>query len=150
MEYSQGAVISTRAFDYAPGENEAEKASNGYLVSLFAIKIGLMIPLFNLLATLIFYVGNRKSSYFVRWHCTQLLFLQLSLFVINGTAFYWTLSIIFGNNNITNHYIAYLMTMLAFNILEYIITIYTAVRTRKGHHIVWWFYGSLAQQICKP
>jgi len=150
MEYSQGALISTQPFDYAPGEQEVEKASNGYLISLIAIKAGLPFPVFNLLATLIFYLGNRKSTYFVRWHCTQLLFLQLTLFVINGIAFIWTMLIIFGDFTVTNHYLAYIITMLAFNAIEYVVTIYTAVRTRKGDHIVWWFYGSLAQQICKP
>jgi hypothetical protein len=36
-----------------------------------------------------------------------------------------------------------------FNIIEFITTIYTAIKTRKGIHVEWWFYGSLTSLICK-
>ena len=29
-------------------------------------------------------------------------------------------------------------------------TIAAAIKTRKGQHVSWWFYGSLTQMICKP
>ena len=45
----------------------------------------------NLLATLIFYLGNRKGTYFVRWHCTQALLSQLSLLFMNSFGFWWTI-----------------------------------------------------------
>ena len=63
-------MIKVEKFSYVPGEHEAETASSSYLMSLVAIIIGLPIPIVNLAATAIFYLGNRKSTYFVRWHCT--------------------------------------------------------------------------------
>ena len=143
-------MLGYKEFDYVPGEHESEKASNSYLISLIAIKAGLPFPIFNLLATVIFYLNNRKGLYFVRWHCTQALLLQCSLFCMNAVSFYWTLSIIFGNNTVSNTYFAYLGTILLFNLIEYIVTIYTAIKTRKGQQIEWWFYGTLTNLICKP
>jgi len=65
--------MMNRKFIYEPGEHEAEKASNSYLMSLVALITGILLPIINLLATFIFYMGNRKGTYFVRWHCMHAL-----------------------------------------------------------------------------
>lgn len=140
----------TKNFTYQPGEHEAESASGSYLMSLIVIMIGLPLPIVNLIATMIFFLGNRKSTYFVRWHCTQALLSQLSLLFINSFGFWWTISILFTEESITTTYIAYLFTAILFNIAEFIATVYTAVQTRKGLHVEWWFYGPLTNMICKP
>jgi hypothetical protein len=135
-------------FAYTPGEHEAEKASNSYLMSLIAVIAGLPLPIINLLATFFFYLGNRKGTYFVRWHCTQALVSQLSLLFINSFGFWWTVSIVFTDREITSDYIAYLIAAILFNAAEFIATIYTAIETRKGRHVSWWFYGELTDVIC--
>lgn len=140
-------MIETGAFSYKVDESEAERASNSYLMSLVAIVAGLPLPIINLIATFIFYLGNRKSTPFVRWHCTQALFSQLSLVVINSIGIWWTLSILFKDAMITNDYIAYLIMMLSFNILEFIATIYTAIQTRKGIHVRWFFYSDFSDSL---
>lgn len=142
-------MIQTRQFNYKPSEHEAEAASSSYLMSLIAIIVGLPFPIVNLVATLIFYLGNRKSTYFVRWHCTQALLSQLSMLFINSYAFWWTISIIFNDELITSNYIAYMLVVVIFNLIEFITTIYTAIQTRKGIHVEWWFYGTLTNNICK-
>ena len=142
-------MIKIKNFSYAPGEHEAEAASNSYLMSLIAIIVGLPLPIVNLIATLIFYLGNRKSTYFVRWHCTQALLAQLSLLFISSYTFWWTISICFKGEPITSNYIAFLIVVIIFNLTEFITTIYTAIQTRKGIHVEWWFYGALSNIICK-
>lgn len=142
-------MIQVKNFTYEPGEHEAESASSSYLMSLVAIIAGLPLPIVNIIATLVFYLGNRKSTLFVRWHCTQALLSQLSLLFINSFGFWWTVSIIFTDETISNNYLAYLFTAIIFNITEFIVTIYTAIQTRKGIHVVWWFYGSLTNLIFK-
>jgi len=137
-------------FAYQPDDHEAEKASNSYLMSLIAVIAGLPLPIINLIATFIFYMGNRNGTYFVRWHCTQALLSQASLLVINSTGFWWTMSIIFGPATVTNSYLAYVITAFFFNLVEFIATIYTAVTVRKGVHVSWWFYGDITDLICKP
>jgi len=143
-------MITTDHFQEIPSEHEAEKASNSYLMSLIVFIVGLPLPIINLLATFFFYISNRKSSYFVRWHCTQALLSQLSVLFMNSAGFWWTISIIFTNEKITNNYIAYIFTIILFNLVEFIATIYTAIKTRKGIHIEWWFYGGLTNLICRP
>lgn len=143
-------MIKVIEFSYEPGEHEAEKASNSYLMSLIALIAGLPLPIVNLIATLIFYVGNRRGTYFVRWHCTQALLSQVSLLLINSFGFWWTISILISKESITSKYIAYMITIVIFNLIEFIATIYTAIQTRKGIHVEWWFYGNLSSLICKP
>ena len=142
-------MILKTQFPYTPGEHEAEKASNSYLMSLIAVIAGLPLPIVNLIATLIFYLGNRNGTYFVRWHCTQALLSQFSLLLINTVGFWWTIGIIFSSKTITNEYIAYIITIVFFNLLEFIATIYTAINTRNGIHISWWFYGDITNHLCK-
>jgi len=135
---------------YEPGEHELEKASNSYVMSLVAIIGGLPFPIINLIATLGFYVGNRKGTYYVRWHCMQALLSQFSVFLVNTVGFWWTISVILGYESISNQYIAYLFTILLFNAAEFLGTIFTAIKARKGVHVEWWFYGDLTNLICKP
>ncbi len=142
-------MISIKPFDYKPIEHEMENASNSYLMSLIAIIVGLPLPIINLIATLIFFAGNRNGTYFVRWHCTQALLSQFSLMLMNGVGFWWTFSIIFKNATITNYFIAYVITVLLFNLTEFIATVYTAIQTRKGIHVEWWFYGAFTNLVTK-
>jgi len=149
MEYLQRIMKSQTIFLNKITEEEAEKASNSYLMSLIAVIAGLPLPIINLIATLIFYMGNRKGSYFVRWHCTQALVSQASFLVVNSYGFWWTVSLILGDSEMTDSYIAYMITAVLFNMVEFIATIYTAIETRKGRHVEWWFYGTLTNQLCK-
>jgi len=143
-------MISIEKFEYVPFDDESEKASNSYLMSLIAIMAGLPLPIVNLIATFIFYLGNRKSTYFVRWHATQALLSQISLLIMNSVAFWWTIDILIQDSQITTPYISYMMTVFIFNLGEFIATIFTAIQTRKGIHIRWWFYSDLTDLICKP
>ena len=143
-------MIIDRTFSYKPGEHEAEKASGSYIMSLVALIGGLPFPIINLFATLGFYMANRKGTYFVRWHCTQALLSQFSVLLMNSFGFWWTISIIFSPEEVSNNYIAYILTIIIFNITEFIATIYTAIKTGKGEHISWWLYGDLTNLICKP
>lgn len=143
-------MIQVHQFIYPPGEHEAEKASNSYLMSMVALIAGLPFPIINLIATLIFYLGNRKGTYFVRWHCTQALLSQFSLLLINSIAFWWTISILFFSQSVDNNYLSYIFAVVIFNMIEFIATIYTAIQTRNGKHVEWWFYSTLTHIICKP
>lgn len=143
-------MLKIKTFDYQPNDYENEKASQSYLMSVIAIMVGLPLPIINLIATLLFYLNNRKSTYYIRWHCTQALLSQLTILIINSGTYYWTLSIIFGDNIISNSYIAYLISAIVFNLSEFILTAYTAIQAKKGKHIEWYFWGDITNLICKP
>jgi uncharacterized Tic20 family protein len=143
-------MIQETTFTYKPSEHESEKASNSYLMSLVALIAGLPLPIINLLATFFFYLANRKGTYYVRWHCTQALFSQLALLGINSASFWWTVSILFTDEKVSNQYFAYIFTVIVFNLLEIFSTVYAAVQTRKGKHIQFLFFGNITNLICKP
>jgi hypothetical protein len=136
-------------FDYKPTDHESEKASNSYLMSLVALVAGLPLPIINLIATFFFYISNRKSTYFVRWHCTQALISQAALLCMNSFGFWWTVSIVFGDEQVSNRYFAYLITAFCFNIFEFISTIYCAVESRKGKFVKQFFFGNITNLICR-
>ena len=142
-------MIYETTFSYKPSDHEAEKASNSYLMSLVALVAGLPLPIINWFATFFFFLANKKGTYFVRWHCLQALFSQITLLCMNSVGFWWTISIIFRTEKPSNYYFAYLITVIIFNILEFISTIYCAIQTRKGKHVQQWFFGGLTNLICK-
>lgn len=137
-------------FAYPPNDYESEKASNGYLMSVVAVMVGLPLPIINLLATGFFYLGNRNGSFFVRWHCIQALLSQVLVVAFNSFGFYWTISIIFRDEHVDNQYIAYILTLILFNLIEFVATIAAAIQVRKGKHVQWFFFGPLTNLICKP
>ena len=143
-------MIKVTNFQYQPNENEAEKASNSYLMSMVAVIAGLPLPIVNLIAAIFYYVANRKSSYFVRWHCLQSLFAQIMFFILNSYLLFWTLAIfVFETRDLTNNYIGYLISVALFDIIEFIANIYSAIKTRKGKHVEWWFFSDLSDYLCR-
>jgi hypothetical protein len=126
-----------------PNDFECERASNSYVMSVIAIMVGLPFPVINLVATFIFFLGNLKATRFIRWHCTQALFSQIAIVMMNSVGFSWTMRIIFSDVVITNDYLAYMITIVTFNIFEFFVTVYAAVVTRKGKHVEWWVFGPL-------
>lgn len=132
-----------------PLEHEAEKASNSYIMSLVAVAVGLPLPIVNLIATLVFFLSNRKATYFVRWHCTQALLSQFVLVILNSVLFWWTISILTERCEISNAYFGYLIPVVLFNITELIANIYAAIQVRKGKHIAFYFFGELTNLIVR-
>ncbi len=140
MEHNQTIDITI----YKPNETEKEKAANSYLMSLIAVMAGTPLPITYFLPTLIFFLSNRKSTPYVKWHITQALLSQITMFIINAVAFTWTINIFFLHNyTLTDSYIGYIITMLTFNIFEFIITLIAAIRVRRGVHMEWPFWGTI-------
>lgn len=142
-------MIAIKELPYKPAEEELERASNGYLMSLLAAIMGLPLPIINLIATVIFFLGSRKSTYFVRWHTLQALLSQASLFVVNSIGVSWSINIAFGTGQISNYYVAYIIVIVALNFFEFVAAMYLAINVRKGQHLSIWFYGDLTNQLCK-
>ena len=101
------------------------------------------------MATFFFYLGNRKSTSYVKWHCTQALLSQLGLFFFNSAGFWWTIAVIFQEKQATNYYIAYMITIVLFNVIEFIGTLIMATKTRNGEHPELFFFSDITNLICK-
>ena len=135
---------------YKPHEHELEAASNSYLMSLLVAMIGLPFPIVNLIATVIFFLANRRQTYFVRWHCMQALVSQFPLFCTNCILFWWTVRVLIGWTSLSSFYFAYLFTVLLFNLIDFIATIHTMIAVRQGKQVEWYVYGPLTHLLCKP
>lgn len=148
MEYTQRPLKQTTSVPPLT-EDEKEYASNSYLMSLVALFGGLPLPVFNLIATLIFFWGNRRTTPFVRWHCTQALLSQVFIFFFNTVAFWWTVLIVSKTREMSDHFFVYLVFVVLLNLSEIIATIYTAIRVRKGRHVRWILFAYLVDQLLK-
>ncbi len=130
--------------------SDAEKASNSYLIALLAAFVGPPFPIVNLMACIIFYFGNRKSSYYVRFHCTQALLNQLVLFLCNSILLFWTLRIFFSDLYLNKNYFIYLLLVILINFFEFIATIFLAIKVRKGKHVKLFILGDITQIMLGP
>ena len=138
-----------RIEDVVPYEDEKERASNCYVMSLVAVMIGLPMPIINLAATGIFYLMSRKGTFFVRWNSIQALVSQVPLFIMNNILFWWTIRILFCYTNLSSAYIAYFITVNLYNIYDFVETVRSAVQTRKGKIHKWYLYSTITDKICK-
>ena len=162
MEHNEGTVINTHAQEFIY-PHEYEQASNSYLMTVVSLIAGLPLPIINLLAAIGFYLGHRKSAYFVRWHCIQSIIGQALVIPFNSIAFTWTLTIIFNYkySNIYNGevfaedffhststaYWLYITFILLLNSIEFIAVIFTASKVRNGHNVRWPFVAGIADRL---
>lgn len=133
--------------------HEYEQASNSYLMAVVAVIAGLPLPIINLIAAVGFYLGHRKSTYFVRWHCIQSIIGQALVIPFNSIAFAWTIGVFINLKNRSYHsdrefgeaftdntytaYWIYILFVVVLNLFEFITVLYTATRVRKGHNVRW-------------
>lgn len=131
----------------SPYEDEKERASNCYVMSLVAIMIGLPMPIINLAATGLIYLMSRRSTYFVRWNAMQALLSQVPLFVMNNILFWWTVRILFCFTELSSAYVAYFITVNLYNIYDFVETARSAIDTRKGKVHRWYLYAGMTDHF---
>lgn len=135
--------------EYAQREHDAEQASNVYIMSLITFAAGLPLPIINVISTIIFFIGSRRESAFVRWHCMQALITELITLPLNSIAFWWTVNLVFFDVQITNGYIVYVLMVIALNILELVAAISAAIRVRTHHEVRWFLVSDIADMLVK-
>ncbi|WP_038031001.1 DUF4870 domain-containing protein [Thermonema rossianum] len=140
-------MIQVTTFPLHVHKDEASLAAKGYMMSIVAVMAGLPLPVLNLLATLIFFFSFRKDSLFVRWHAMQAMISQLTLFVVNAAAFWWTMLVVFSDAKANKYYVAYLVLAVLLNIGEFIATLITMHHLSKQRHVRWWFYADYCDEI---
>ena len=128
-------------------DDEAESASNAYLLSLVLLVGGAPLPILNLLASVIFFFGARRSAPFVRWHSTQALLGQLLLIPINSTFMWMTISLLFGHRELDDFYVGWGVVMFALNAAELGASVYAAIKVRQGVDVRWWSIAPLVDAL---
>ena len=137
------------ALEYAQREQDAEQASNVYVMSLITFAAGLPLPIINVISTIIFFIGSRRESAFVRWHCMQALLTELITLPLNSIAFWWTVNLMFFDVQITNSYLVYVFLVILLNIVELVAAISAAIRVRKHYDVRWFLVSDIADMLVK-
>lgn len=116
-------------------EEQCEKASNAYLMSLIVFMSFLPIPILNLIGNGIYYLIQRKQSYAVRWHSANSFFSQIPLFFLNSFTWYLGWNLFWGDIKFNNYIIAYFIVACLLNIGEIVLSIIFCIRARKGEDV---------------
>jgi beta-barrel assembly-enhancing protease len=128
-------------------DDEAESASNAYLLSLILLVVGAPLPILNLLASVIFYLSSRRGSPFVRWHSMQALLTHLVVVPVNSVFLWMTLAILFGYREPDNFYVGWFLFMAGLNATKMIGSIYSAIKVRRGVDVRWWALAPVADAL---
>ena len=147
---------------------DLEQASNSYLMAIVAVIAGLPLPIINTIASIIYYIAHRRSSYFVRWHCIQSILAQAVMVPFNSIAFAWTLNLIFSNDeyfgqqtpehldntlfseffySVSPYYWLYMAVIIILNVVEFITVVITAAQVRKGKNVRLFVLANIADSL---
>jgi Zn-dependent protease with chaperone function len=128
-------------------DDEAESASNAYLLSLVLLMVGAPLPILNLIASVIFYLNSRRGSPFVRWHSTQALLTHVVVVPVNSVFLWMTLAILFGYREPDDFYVGWFVFMAGLNATKMIGSIYSAIKVRRGVDVRWWALAPIADAL---
>jgi hypothetical protein len=143
-------MITTFNQDPLPHYGEREKAGNAYAISMVVMAVALPLPIIGVLATIIYYFAQGKSTYYVRWNSLQAVFNQLVLLPVNSVAVYWTLYIIYFDGDFLNvYYWIYILLFSTLNIIEFVSTILTVNHIKDGKFVRWWIIGNIVDRFVK-
>ncbi|AXG74634.1 hypothetical protein DVK85_10485 [Flavobacterium arcticum] len=144
MEHTERVITEEQTIH----PNDYERASNSYLMAIVAVIVGLPLPIINIIASLMYYLGSLKSSYFVRWHCIQAILAQTIMIPFNSLAWGWTLAVILDKKEPTLYYSIYLFGVILFNIVEFFAVIITASKVGKGENVRWFLIANITDMLC--
>ncbi|MBM2814719.1 MAG: hypothetical protein HW421_1481 [Ignavibacteria bacterium] len=149
---SKALVESEFPGDYYPipqpeeiTQREREDAMGAYLMMFASIAIGLPLPIFNLIASIVYYFTNRQKSRFVRFHAFQALISSILINIINAVAVIWLIGIYFFQawelDKPANGF--FLMSILI-NIFYFVINIAAAIKAKSGRMYYIPFFGRIS------
>ncbi|MCB1146841.1 MAG: DUF4870 domain-containing protein [Leptospiraceae bacterium] len=125
-------------------KKEREDAMGSYLMMFAAWAIGLPLPLINLLAAFIYYMINRKSSRFVKFHSLQSMLSQVFVSILNASVIFWTFRNVFAESGFNKAYFGFLAMVFIFNLIYTVLSIIAAVKANKGEMYYFVFFGKLS------
>lgn len=131
-------------------ESEMEQASYAYLMTLMFGFVGLPLPIVNLLGTLLYFWLNKTKSPFVRFHQWQAMLSQIPIVAMNSVGLTWTIRIIWGNLEMSNLYLGYIVAAVIFNLTDVIYNIIAASKVRRGHWYSFLVFGLISRYLVFP
>jgi uncharacterized membrane protein len=124
---------------------EKEDAMGAYLMMFAAWGAGFPLPMIGLIASIVYFYLNKKSSTFTAFHSYQALLTHIPVSVMNAAAvIYGCAAIFFDYHGHLFHFSAFLVFAGLWNVLYMAFSITACVRARKGRFYYFWIFGRLA------
>ena len=125
-------------------EREKEDAMASYLMMFASLAIGLPIPLVNLVASVIYFLVNRKTSPFVAFHALQALLTHVPVVLLNAGLVGWLIGILVSRAGFAAGFFWYMFFTILANLAYITWSIVALIHARKGHFI----YMPLVGRFC--
>ena len=125
-------------------ERERDDAMAAYLMMFASLAIGLPIPLVNLIASVIYFLVNRKSSPFTAFHSLQALLTHVPVVLLNAGAVGWLIGILVSQAGFHAGYFWYLFFTVLVNISYMVWSIVALIHAHKGRL----FYMPVVGRFC--
>ncbi len=144
MQYAEQKAAIQLPQPHEISEREKEDAMGAYLMMFAAWGAGLPFPLLNLIAAIIYFFINKKSSKFVAFHSYQSLLTQVPISLLNAGVIAWVIAIISPCAEDNVYFYTYLVFVVLWNLVYMIFSIIACVKARKGQYYYFWVFGRMA------
>lgn len=125
-------------------EREKDDAMGAYFMMFAAWGIGLPLPLLNLVAALIYFFVNKKTSRFVAFHSYQSLLSQVPVSLLNAAAVAWLAAILIRDLGFAAPFFVYLIFAALVNLLYIVFSVVALMKARRGQFYYMPLFGRLA------
>ena len=125
-------------------EREKDDAMGAYLMMFATWAVGLPLPVLNLIAAVIYFYVNKKSSRFVAFHALQSLLSQIPVTMVNIGLVAWLIRTLIGSIGFSSAFFIYLSFMVLINLLYLIFSIIGLVHARKGRFYYMPLFGRIS------
>ena len=116
-------------------EREKEDAMAAYLMMFASLAIGLPIPLVNLIASVIYFLVNRKTSLFVAFHSLQALITHVPVVLLNAGLVGRLIANLVTQAGFAPPFFWYLSFTILVNVAYIAWSIVALVHARKGRFV---------------
>lgn len=131
-----------------PGEIEQrakEDAMGGYLMMFAAWGIGLPLPFVGLIASMVYYFINKKSSRFVAFHTWQSLLFHAFVSVLNAAVVIWGVVALMSDKiSLGAAFYVFLIFVVIWNLIYMVLSIIACVKANKGQFYYFLLFGRMA------
>jgi uncharacterized membrane protein len=130
----------------AISQREKDDAMASYLMMFASWAVGLPLPLVNLVASVVYYTVNRKSSKFVAFHALQSFLSQVPVSLLNAGIVGWGIGLLVKGDAAGSlwPFLGYAFFAAAVNILYLAFSIVALRHANKGRFYYLPFFGRLA------
>ncbi|HTP59801.1 MAG TPA: DUF4870 domain-containing protein [Spirochaetia bacterium] len=125
-------------------EGERDDAMGAYLMMFASLAIGLPIPLLNIIASLIYFLVNKKRSAFVAFHALQALLSHIPVVLVNAGVIAWVIVNAVSHAASWASFFWYLFFGILVNLTYIVWSIVALVHANKGR----FFYMPVVGRIC--